>query len=90
MDRLLRLLQAFLLLAPLAAALKFDLHAVNSHEAAKHERCIRNFVANNQLVVVTANLDGYRGDGQTVNMHVRRAGPAIALCQRSGGMDEWG
>lgn len=74
MDRLLRLVQLLVLLAPLAAALKFDLHAVNSHESAKHERCIRNFVAKEQLVVVTAILDGYRGDGQTVNMHVR------ALC----------
>lgn len=71
MDRLLRLFQLLVLLAPLAAALKFDLHAVNSHDSARHERCIRNFVAKDQLVVVTATLDGYRGDGQTVNMHVR-------------------
>lgn len=75
MDRLLRLLPCLLLLllltAPLAAALKFDLHAVQAHDAAKYERCIRNFVAKDQLVVVTAILDGYRGDGQTVNMHVR-------------------
>lgn len=77
MDRLLCLLQALLLFAPLAAALKFDLHAVNSHESAKHERCIRNFVAKDQLVVVTAIMDGFRGDGQTVNMHV--CGPAIGL-----------
>lgn len=73
MDRLLRLFQLLVLLAPLAAALKFDLHAVNSHDSARHERCIRNFVAKDQLVVVTATLDGYRGDGQTVNMHVRLA-----------------
>lgn len=73
MDRLLRLFQLLVLLAPLAAALKFDLHAVNSHDSARHERCIRNFVAKDQLVVVTATLDGYRGDGQTVNMHIRDA-----------------
>jgi hypothetical protein len=57
----------------LVSALKFDLHAVQPHDAAKHERCIRNFVAKEQLVVVTAILDGYRGDGQTVNMHIRDA-----------------
>lgn len=73
MDRLLRLVHFLLLLAPFAAALKFDLHAVNSHESAKHERCIRNFASKEQLVVVTAILDGSRGDGQTVNMHVCQA-----------------
>ena len=61
----------FLILPIISSALKFDLHAVHAHEAAKHERCIRNFVAKDQLVVVTAILDGYRGDGQAVNMHVR-------------------
>jgi hypothetical protein len=73
MDRLLRSISCALLLLvlPLAAALKFDLHAVQQHEAAKHERCIRNFVAKEQLVVVTAILDGHRGDGQRVDMHVR-------------------
>jgi len=71
MDRLSRLLSCvLLLLLPLAAALKFDLHAVQPHEAQKYERCVRNFVAKEQLVVVTANLDGYRGDGQRVDMHV--------------------
>lgn len=58
-------------IAPLTAALKFDLHPVSAHDAAKYERCIRNFVAKDQLVVVTAILDGYRGDGQKVDMHVR-------------------
>lgn len=57
-------------IAPFAAALKFDLHPVSAHDAAKYERCIRNFVAKEQLVVVTAILDGYRGDGQKVDMHV--------------------
>jgi hypothetical protein len=59
-----------LVLLPLAAALKFDLHPVSQHDAAKYERCVRNFVAKEQLVVVTAILDGYRGDGQRVDMHV--------------------
>ncbi|KAF1911084.1 emp24/gp25L/p24 family/GOLD-domain-containing protein [Ampelomyces quisqualis] len=74
MDRLSRLVSCVLLvLVPLAAALKFDLHPVSEHDAAKYERCVRNFVANEQLVVVTAILDGYRGDGQRVDMHIRDA-----------------
>jgi hypothetical protein len=73
MDRLSRLYSCMLLvlLLPLASALKFDLHPVSQHDAAKYERCVRNFVAHEQLVVVTAILDGYRGDGQRVDMHVR-------------------
>ncbi|CAI6312842.1 unnamed protein product [Periconia digitata] len=75
MDRITRLLSCVLLFlsVPLASALKFDLHAVHEHEAARHERCIRNFVAREQLVVVSVIMDGYRGDGQTVNMHIRDA-----------------
>ena len=56
--RLLTLLVA--IITPLTAALKFDLHPVAEHDSAKYE-----------LVVVTAILDGYRGDGQKVDMHVR-------------------
>ena len=52
----------------LAGALKFDLIAQPHH--SKNERCIRNFVDKDTLVVVTAILDGIRGDGQVVNMHV--------------------
>lgn len=71
MDRLSRLVTCLLIaILPLVAALKFDLHAVSSHDASKYERCVRNFVAKDQLVVVTAILDGYRGDGQKVDMHV--------------------
>ena len=36
----------------------------------KYERCIRNFVAKDTLVLVTAIVDGFKGDGQVVNMHV--------------------
>lgn len=72
--RLLTLLIA--VIAPLTAALKFDLHPVSPHDAAKYERCVRNFVAKEQLVVVTAILDGYRGDGQKVDMHVSAHIPA--------------
>jgi hypothetical protein len=75
MDRITPLLTAIVLLLtiPFTSALKFDIHAVNAHDAAKHERCIRNFVAKDQLVVVTAIVGGYRGDGQTLNMHIRDA-----------------
>lgn len=65
----LKLLFAFLL--PLVSALKFEIQAHPGHESASKERCIRNFVAKDQLVVVTATVSGNRGDGQTLNMHVR-------------------
>jgi hypothetical protein len=55
-----------LFLFGLGSALKFDLTATTS----KSERCIRNFVSNGQLVVVTAIVSGTKGDGQLVNMHV--------------------
>lgn len=61
----------FLVLLPFASALKFNMEAHHGHESATKERCIRNFVAKDQLVVVTANVDGSRGDGQQLNMHVR-------------------
>jgi hypothetical protein len=60
----------FLLALPLISALKFDVQAHYGHEATSKERCVRNFVAKDQLVVVTANVDGARGDGQQLNMHV--------------------
>lgn len=47
-------------------ALKFELPA-----GANRERCIRNFVARDTLVVVTATVDGHKGDGMVVNMNVR-------------------
>ncbi len=61
------LLYAFLSLAffSLSWALKFDLAAHTGRE-----RCIRNFVAKDTLVLVTAIVDGQKGDGQQVNMHV--------------------
>lgn len=54
---------------PFSWALKFDLQAHTGH-SSKYERCIRNFVAKDTLVVVTATVSGQRGDGQMVNMHV--------------------
>ena len=60
----------FLASLPLVSALKFDVPAHHGHESLNKERCIRNFVAKDQLVVVTANVDGQRNDGQQLNMHV--------------------
>jgi p24 family protein delta-1 len=51
-------------------ALKFDITAYPQGDK-KGERCIRNFVGKDTLVVVTAIVSGYKGDGQQVNIHVR-------------------
>lgn len=75
---LLHSLSLLVVLLPLSWALKFDLAAHTGHNA-KYERCIRNFVAKDTLVLVTAIVDGQKGDGQMVNMHVRlRALPMVA------------
>lgn len=58
-----------LLVLPFSLALKFDLAAHTGHNS-KYERCIRNFVGKDTLVLVTAIVDGQKGDGQMVNMHV--------------------
>ncbi|CAL5874518.1 uncharacterized protein PFLUO_LOCUS8814 [Penicillium psychrofluorescens] len=65
-------LSLFLLIVQIASALKFDLPASAGYGSA-HERCIRNFVAKDQLVVVTAIVSGQKGDGQKVNLHIRDA-----------------
>lgn len=61
------LLSLLFLFLQLSSALKFDLFAGHS------ERCIRNFVGQDQLVMVTAIVSGHKGDGQKVNMHVSYA-----------------
>jgi hypothetical protein len=76
----------FLFFIPLIPALKLDIVAHPGHEAKSKERCIRNFVAKDQLVVVTAIIDGHRGDGQMVNMHV--GCPNIVISQISLTMNE--
>ena len=64
-----RLCSLLLLLAVGSQALKLDIQAGNGHD--KHSRrCIRNFVSKDMLVVVTAIVDGYKGDGMQLNMHV--------------------
>lgn len=62
-------------LIQISAALKFDLPAVSG----KNERCIRNFVFKDQLVVVTAIVSGQKGDGQKVNMHVCCTTPLFSV-----------
>lgn len=62
---------------PFSWALKFDL-AAHTGSSSKYERCIRNFVAKETLVLVTAIVDGHKGDGQVVNMHVSLEG---GICQ---------
>ncbi|KAF8456452.1 emp24/gp25L/p24 family/GOLD-domain-containing protein [Kalaharituber pfeilii] len=52
----------------LCTALKFDIQAQPS---GARPRCIRNFVAKDTLVVVTATVSGTKGDGQRVNIHIR-------------------
>jgi len=60
----------WLTLLPLALSLKFDLQA-HAGNSAKHQRCIRNFVSEKTLVVVTATVSGSKGDGQSVNMLIK-------------------
>jgi hypothetical protein len=70
------LLQYFcslILLACTAQALRFELHA--TAPSASRERCVRNFVARDTLVVVTATVGGTKGDGMVVNMRVSDSGP---------------
>ncbi|KAL9125535.1 MAG: hypothetical protein Q9217_005274 [Psora testacea] len=57
---------------PFSWALKFDIVA-HTGSSSKYERCIRNFVGKDTLVLVTAIVDGMKGDGQVVNMHIRDA-----------------
>lgn len=69
-------LSSIFLFFAVAEALKFDIGAVK-HSDKHSERCVRNFVAKDTLVVVTATVDGEPGDGMSVNMHVRAALPRL-------------
>lgn len=70
-QKLVQYICSVLLLVSAASALKFDLIA--QAESSKRERCVRNFVGKDTLVVVTATVDGYKGDGMVVNLYVRCA-----------------
>lgn len=69
LQSLLRTLCSAILLIACVEGLKFDIDAYHQG-SAKAVRCIRNFVAKETLVVVTATVDGHKGDGMIVNMHV--------------------
>lgn len=69
----LRTLCSVLFFLTCAQALKFDIEAFGKGDR-RSERCIRNFVAKDTLVVVTATVDGTKGDGMVLNMHVSRVG----------------
>jgi hypothetical protein len=74
MERSLRIIAVLLaVVVSFTQALKFDIPAHPGAEAARYERCIRNFVSKDQLVVVTTIISGNRGDGQTLNMHIKDA-----------------
>src|SRR3569833_628115 len=62
---LLQYVCSLVLFAACSHALKFDLGATHGQE-----RCIRNLVAKDTLVVVTATVSGAVGDGMSVNMNV--------------------
>ena len=68
-SRLVSLTALVLALLSLANALKFDI-AAHTGASTKYERCIRNFVGAETLVVVTATVDGHDSDGQSVSMRV--------------------
>lgn len=68
-DSILRVLCAFTFLLAMADALKFDIMAYPAHDK-KNTRCIRNFVSKDTLVMVTSTIDGSKGDGMQVNIHV--------------------
>ncbi|RCI08397.1 hypothetical protein L249_8862 [Ophiocordyceps polyrhachis-furcata BCC 54312] len=68
-----QLLLGTLVLATAALGLKLELHAHPGSESKKKERCVRNFVGQETLVVVAAKVDGHKGDGMMVNIHIRDA-----------------
>lgn len=72
---LLRFFCSLLLLATFGNALKFELEARKAGDV--RERCVRNFVGRDTLIVVTAIVSGNKGDGQQVNIQVRFA-PKLA------------
>lgn len=67
---LLQCICSLVLFVACAQALKFDLQATSQSHDSNKERCVRNFVAKDTLVVVTAIVSGSKGDGMRVNMHV--------------------
>lgn len=77
---LLQRLCSWALFLTLVSALKFDIEAFHQGDA-RATRCIRNFVAKDTLVVVTATVDGTKGDGQVLNMHVSFTLGRFRVCE---------
>ena len=50
------------------SAIKFNLPAQPSEYV--NQLCLRYFVEPNELIIVTASVNGHKGDGQRVNMEV--------------------
>ncbi|KAI9644207.1 vesicle coat component [Ciborinia camelliae] len=68
----LQTLCGFFLILAVAEALKFDIDA-HPRGDMHSERCIRNFVTKDTLVVVTATVDGSLSDGMQIDMHIKDA-----------------
>lgn len=60
---------SFVLLLSAVAALRFEVPAVAQPSA----QCVREFVSDGQLVVVTINTDGHIGDGQILSVSIAGA-----------------
>lgn len=60
-------LQAILFLCSVASALRFEIQATSLRG---QPFCVRDFVAENQLVVVKIHSSGHTGDGQVLNFYI--------------------
>ncbi|TQS36551.1 hypothetical protein Golomagni_02994 [Golovinomyces magnicellulatus] len=65
-------LYSLVFLLNFVSTLKFDLEA-HPEGSGKGERCIRNFVSKDTLVVITTVVSGTLGDGMIVNINVKDA-----------------
>ncbi|KAL8305064.1 hypothetical protein RB597_003999 [Gaeumannomyces tritici] len=81
---LLRYICSIVLFVACANALKFELQAQSGHGYYdKQQRCIRNFVAKDTLVVVTAIVNGHKGDGMIVNMNASAPPLCVLSCHNN-------
>jgi len=75
---LLQYICGLVLFVACSQALKFELQGVSDNRW-NEPRCIRNFVSKDTLVVVTATIDGEKGDGMIVNINVSSATGALHI-----------
>lgn len=73
------LLVATLFFTAHSNALKFAVPARPAGSGQAFERCIRNFVHKDAMVVVNVKTNGQRGDGQVLNLRVGFSFIAIAF-----------